>query len=174
MKMKKFIIAILCLLVLSPAISRAEIIEQNFHTMNAASQIRFSGNKVGETDFVTYTCSGGSNAIFFTNSGKLCICLPNYGNQVVTSPPIANLDSLSIYYFPTDSYRTIKAYTSVNSVDWTEVTVKQATKGGSTIQLPSTGNYYLKFANESGSSFYIWQINYFTKPSCACLKVVIE
>ena len=176
MRMKKLLFAILCLLVLSPALSRAETTIHNFHDMSGSSQLTFpSGDKFGVTDLVTYTCSGTSDAKFnflAVTDYKICIYLPNNGDQVVTTP-IANLDSLSIHYIPTNIARTIKVYTSVNNVDWTPVTVKP-NSGMNTVKLPASGNYYLKIANEASSNaFYIREIHYVTKP-CVCLKVVSE
>ena len=175
MRMKKYLFAILCLLVLSPVLSRAETITHNFHTMSGTPALTYaSKNKVGNTDLVTYTCSGGDNAKFNSNTGEICICLPDRYNQVETSPSIADLESLEIMYFPIES-RTIKVYASIDNDVWTEATVEQSVPGATTFQLPATGDYYLKFKNEATSNdFYIRQINYIIKPSCACLKVVSE
>lgn len=176
MRMKKLLSTILCLLVLSPALSRAETITHDFSEMAGTPQLYIipPSNIVGETDLVTYTCSGGSNAKFVNVNGITSIYLKDRYDQVVTSPAIERLDSLYIQYDPAESVRTLKAYTSVDNVNWTEVTVKRPNKGTWTIQLPATGDYYMKFANESTSnSFYIRQIKYTTKP-CVCLKVVSE
>ena len=176
MRMKRLLFAILCLLLLSPVLSRAETITHNFHTMSGTPALSYeSNNTVGITDLVRYTCSGGAKAKFNSNTGKICICLPDRYDQVETSPSIADLESLEIMYFPIESRRTIKVYASIDNDVWTEATVEQSVPGATTFQLPATGDYYLKFKNEATSNdFYIRQINYIIKPSCACLKVVSE
>ena len=97
MRMKKLLFAILCLLRLSPVLSRAETIVHCFKDMNGTPALAYtSKNKVGITDLVTYTCSGGDNAKFNSNTGEICICLPDRYDQVETSPSIADLESLEI------------------------------------------------------------------------------
>lgn len=178
--MRKSAFILICLIALSPAISRAETIIHNFDALNGASAIAYSNsNTVGQvhgTDTV-YTCSG-TNAKFYSDvntSYLLCICLPRSGNQVVLTPAISDLDSIHFTYNP-NAYREIKVYTSTDNDTWTEQTVRLLSPGNSSVQLPTTGNYFVKFRNPSGTNdFYIREIKYITKPSeCHCLRVVSE
>jgi len=176
--MKRLFTIFIACIVLSPAISRAETIRHDFNALNGASKIAYSGgNTVGTVNSdTTYTCTG-TNAKFYLNDGLICICLPQSGNHVVVSPAISDLDSIHITYNPTGYFRTIKVYTSTDSSTWTEQTVLQFSKGVSTVKLPATGTYYVKFLNPSTSNdFYIREIEYITKPSsgCNCLRVVSE
>ena len=176
--MRRCAFILICLIALSPAISRAETIIHNFDALNGASAIAYSNSntvgKVHGTDTV-YTCSG-TNAKFYTNNYLLCLCLPNSSNQVVLTPAISDLDSIHITYNPTNAYREIQVYTSTDNDTWTIQTVRQISKGNSSVQLPASGNYFVKFRNPSTSNdFYIREIKYITKPSeCHCLRVVSE
>lgn len=164
------------ILLLCSATGGAEKYVHDFHTMTGASTIAFSGaNKVGTTDLVTYTCS--ASAVFSAtaaSSSRICIFLEKNGDEVVLSPAIANLDSLSIYYLPVAA-RTIDVYVSTDGSDWGEkLELTESVAGIKLCKLPEKGNYYLRIVNSKYSNaFYISQIDFFTKP-CYCLKVVSE
>ena len=178
--MKKQLIITFVLLALCPAFCRAETIVHDFDALRKASQLTtLSPYTLGTINSdTTYTCSGSNAKFDLYSSTYLEIHLKSNGDQVVMSPPIADLDSIFIIYHPAE-YRTISAYISEDNTSWTEVTVKQRSKGASTIQLPEKGTYYVKFANKNYSNdFYLHTIKYITNPtpvsSCNCLRVVSE
>lgn len=176
MRMKKLLSTILCLLVLSPALTRAETITHDFHEMSRLSQLTFSSaNKVGETDLVTYTCSG-TGATFGVTNSKICIQLPQNGGQVITSPAIENLTRVKISHYPASKCENLKVYISTDGSSWGSALSGDAIEYGNSgtifVTVPK-GNYYLKFANTTSTAVSIIQVEYTTEP-CVCLKVVSE
>lgn len=164
---------IACLILLSPALSRAEEYVHNFQSMTTASEIAYSNsNKTGTTDLVTYTCSGGS-AKFYADASKsrsqIAIFLEDAGAQVVTSPVIDALDSIHITYLPAAAM-SVKVAISTDGSSWTDVDVINTASGVKNVKLPSSGPYQVRIKRDN-ANFYVTQIKYITKP-CHCLKVV--
>ncbi len=141
--------------------------------MNGAGTITFtSGNKVGTTDFVTYTCSGTNAEFAGYGVQGVCLCLPKSTSTVTTSL-ISNFKHLQFNYFPSANYlSTMIISISEDGSSWTDIT-SSATgiKGVVNLDMPTPGSYYLKIQNTySTNSFYISQIQYTTE-SCNCFKV---
>lgn len=178
MRMKKILFTILCLLVLSPAVSRAETITHNFHEMSGLSQLTFSSaNKVGETDLVTYTCSG-TGATFGVTNSKICIQLPQNGSQVVTSPAIEGLTNFRIYHYPSSVCSNINVYISTNGSTWGAALSGAAIEYGYGVIYVTVpkGNYYVKIANSTATSVSVFQVIYTTEESsCSnCFEYIPE
>ena len=163
------------MIALSPLLLRAETIVHNFQDMSAASQISFTGNTVGTTDLVTYTCSGGT-ARFFSNSdsgNKMAVFMTGNNNaKVVITPAISDLDSLRISYRPLEDRTILVAISSDGGSTWTNVSVDTPINGVRQVKLPTTGDYCVRI-KRSGDDFCITEIKYITAP-CNCLKVVDE
>ena len=158
--MKKSVFYItLCLFTLSSAYCRAErrTVEQNFKTLTDSSKIVYkTSNTIGETDFVTYTCSGGAK--FKLDGSSHTQLFVNGEEQMVTTSTIANLDSLCIYYAP-DAKKEMTVSIRSGEGKWTEVPVVQRQKGFSTVQMPQAGDYSVRIARGS-NDVYIKEIHY--------------
>ena len=166
----------ICMIALSPLLLRAETIVHNFQNLVNASQISFSGsNKIGTTDLVTYTCSGGT-AQFTANStsgSKIAAFLTNNNNaQMVITPAISDLDSLRISYRPLEDRTILVAISDDGGSSWTNVSVDAPINGVRQVKLPAKGDYCVRI-KRSGDDFCITEIKYITAP-CHCLKVVEE
>ena len=163
---------IVCLILLSPARSRAEEYVHNFHSMYGTTLSVTNGNKTGTTDLVTYTCSGGSAqflADISKSGGNIAIFMEGSGAQVVTSPVIDELDSLRISYLP-DLSRTVQVSISTDGSSWTDVDVLSPVSGVKQVKLPAKGPYQVRIKRYD-KDFYITEIKYITK-ACHCLRVV--
>lgn len=177
MRMKKLLSIILCLLVLSPALTRAETITHEF-----ASGFTFSNsNKTATKDGFSYSC-GSSTAVFgqdlINPAGKKVIALnmPDGSSGATTSTAIENLTRVMISHYPASRCENLKVYISTDGSSWGSALSGDAIEYGNsgTIYafLPK-GNYYLKFANTTSTAVSIIQVEYTTEP-CVCLKVVSE
>lgn len=173
-------LSVLYLLILGSIISRAAdvVTTENFNTMNGSGTITFtSGNKVGTTDFVTYTCSGTNAEFAGYGVQGVCLCLPKSTSTVTTSL-ISNFKHLQFNYFPdnknylTPPSTTMRISISEDGSSWTNVTESaEGMNGVVNLDIPTPGNYYLKIQNTNGSKpFYISQIQYTTE-SCNCFRV---
>ena len=178
--MKKQLITTFVLLSLCPAFGRAETIVHDFDALWKASQLSTqSPYTLGTINSdTTYTCSGSNAKFDVYPTTRLGIHLKSNGDQVVMSPPIADLDSIFISYHPAE-YRTIKTYISEDNISWTEVEMTKGINGSREFKLPEKGTYYVKFANKNSSNdFYLQMVRYITNPtpvsSCNCLRVVSE
>ena len=163
---------IVCLILLSPALSRAEEYVHTFQDMYGSTLTVSKDNKTGTTDVVTYTCSGGSAKFYAdaSNSNRqIAIFMEGSGAQVVTSPVIDALDSIHITYLPA-AYRSVLVSISTDGLSWTDVEVKSPSGGVKHVQLPEKGPYQVRIKRDN-ANFYVTQIKYITKP-CHCLKVV--
>ena len=153
----------ICFFTLSSAFCGAESrkVVQNFHDMfygNPQTLKVSDSNRTGETDFVTYTCSGGADFYADSNSGnKLAIFLNAYGEKVETTQ-IENLDSLRIYYAPTSKIEMTISISRDGSA-WTEVPAKQVLAGITSVKMPRAGDYYVRIARKS-AHIYIKEIEY--------------
>lgn len=167
-------LSVLYLLILGSVISRAAdvVTTENFNTMNGSGTITFtSGNKVGTTDFVTYTCSG-TNAEFASRGGAIFLSLPKNGSTVTTSL-ISNFKHLEFYYDSSaNCLSTMRISISEDGSSWTNITASATgIKGSVSVDIPTPGDYYLEIKNlNSTNSFYISQIQYTTE-SCNCFRV---
>ena len=173
---------ILALLVLSSVFCRAEdsICTQEINTMVVKGRLVFeSGNKVGKTDFVTYTCRGTKDATFGNAGGGIvALMLPNNGDSVVTSR-ITNLKQVQIGY--TDNKNGTPDYLGItpsmqikvseDSVAWTNLTSTATHRSGSaTVLLPNPGDYYISVKNTNSSKqIYIRTFEY-TIQHCNCYQ----
>ena len=172
---------ILVLLVLSSVICRAEdsICSQNIHEMYVAKTLKTENPyKVGITDFVTYTITGGSNAIFWMQDSYICICLPSK-NDLVTTSKITNLKRVNFTYGPVDQdylagdFPTMQIMVSQDSIDWTDLSsIAVHGRASAEVLLPSPGDYYLRIKNtgtESSKPIYIRTFEYKTQ-HCNCYQ----
>lgn len=164
---------IACLILLSPALSRAEEYVHNFQDMYNSTLTVSDDYKTGTTDLVTYTCSGGS-AKFYADPSKssrqIAIFMEGSGAQVVTSPVIDALDSIRISYLPTNVTRSVLVSISTDGSSWTDVEVITPVNGVKNVKLPAKGPYLVRIKRDN-ADFYITEIKYITKP-CHCLRVV--
>ena len=169
---------IFTLMVLSSVICRAgdSIHVQNIHGMYDAKTLTVTNsNKVGVTDFVTYTITGGTNTKFAAYSGVICICLPDNGDFVTTTK-ITNLKRVWFTYYPsTDylsgAYPTMQILVSKDSTVWSNI-ASSATHSASSadVLLPSVGDYFVRIKNTGSSKqIYINVMNYTTQ-HCNCFR----
>ena len=151
--------------------------EQEFHDMADKGTLTFAGNnKIGITDFVTYTCSGHKDAVFGlypplpSIGGKVSIILPK--NGTVTTTKISDLVGLLIIHDPYSKCENVDVYISLDSAKWELVSVEGTHKTGS-IDIPifMHDSYYVKITNTTTSTFAIRSISYFME-KCNCFRYV--
>ena len=173
---------ILVLLVLSSVICRAEdsIWVHDIDSMYRKGTLVTADSyyKVGITDFVTYTITGGSNARFWMQDSYtyICICLPGK-NDLVTTSKITNLKRVNFTYGPVDQdylagvYPTMQIMVSQDSIDWTDLSsIAVHGKASAEVLLPSPGDYYLRIKNTGSSKpIYIRTFEYKTQ-HCNCYQ----
>ena len=169
---------IFTLMVLSSAICRAgdSIHVQNIHGMYDAGTLEVkNSNKVGVTDFVTYTITGGKNTKFGAYGRVICICLPDNGDFVTTTK-ITNLKRVWFTYYPsTDylsgAYPTMQILVSKDSTVWSNIASSAAHSASSAdVLLPSAGDYFVRIKNTGSSKpMYINVMNYTTQ-HCNCFR----
>lgn len=172
---------IFTLMVLSSAICRAEdsIHVQNIHGMFDAKTLTVTNsNKVGVTDFVTYTITGGKNTKFAAYSGVICICLPDNGDFVTTTK-ITNLKRVWFTYSPSADYLydvfpatpTMQILVSKDSTEWSNIATSATHSASSAdVLLPSAGDYFVRIKNTGSSKkIYINVMNYTTQ-HCNCFR----
>lgn len=156
------------------AMIRAEVINtaQNFKSMNDLGTLTFeSGNKVGRTDFVTYTCSG-SGATFGIDrvESKISICLPNKGNTVTTTR-IDELTGFSIMYNPYDVNRTnLKVRLSRDGETWGDPLTGDNisySDGSVSVTIPRNNYFVQIYNNASSKDVFIMSITYY-QDHCNC------
>lgn len=173
MRMKKLLSTILCLLVLSPALSRAETITHEF-----ASGFTFTNsNKTATKDGFAYSCS--STASFWLDliyGSVISLNMPDGSSAATTSTAIENLTRVMISHYPASKCENLKVYISTDGSSWGSALSGDAIEYGNSgtifVTVPK-GNYYLKFANTTSTAVSIIQVEYTTEP-CVCLKVVSE
>ncbi len=174
--MKKLLSTILCLLVLSPALSRAETITHEF-----ASGFTFTNsNKTATKDGFAYSCSStavfGQDLINPAGTKVIALNMPDGSSAATTSTAIENLTRVMISHYPASKCENLKVYISTDGSSWGSALSGDAIEYGNSgiiyAFLPK-GNYYLKFANSSSADVSIIQVEYTTEP-CVCLKVVSE
>ena len=169
---------IFTLMVLSSVICRAgdSIHTQSIHGMYDAKTLTVTNsNKVGVTDFVTYTITGGKNTKFGAYGGVICICLPDNGDFVTTTK-ITNLKRVWFTYLPSSdylsgAYPTMQILVSKDSTVWSNI-ASGATHSSSSadVLLPSAGDYYVRIKNTGSSKpIYIRVMNYTTQ-HCNCFR----
>lgn len=174
---------ILVLLVLSSVICRAEdsICVHDIDAMyRNKTLVTADPYKVGITDFVTYTITGGSSARFWTYSSSsfICICLPSK-NDLVTTSKITNLKRVNFTYGPVNQdylagdSPTMQIMVSQDSIDWTDLSsIAVHGKASAEVLLPDPGDYYLRIKNtgtESSKPIYIRTFEYKTQ-HCNCYQ----
>ena len=135
-------------------------VEQNFDDMYRIYKtlVTTNSDKIGTTDFVTYTCSG--DAKFSMDGTKtdwnVAIFLDKSGAQVTTTQ-IQNLDSLWICYAPVAN-KAITVKISTDSVSWEEVEAVHKINGAKHVKMPRVGDYYVRIIRSD--DVYIKQIDY--------------
>jgi len=168
---------IFTLMVLSSAICRAgdSIHVQNIHGMYDAGTLEVkNSNKVGVTDFVTYTITGGKNTKFGGYSGVICICLPDNGDFVTTTK-ITNLKRVWFTYYSSVDYLastpSMQILVSKDSTVWSNIASGAThSKGSADVLLPSAGDYFVRIKNTGSSKqIYINVMNYTTQ-HCNCFR----
>ncbi len=172
---------ILVLLVLSSVICRAEdsICVHDIDAMyRNKTLVTADPYKVGITDFVTYTITGGTNARFLMQDSYICICLPSK-NDLVTTSKITNLKRVWFTYSPSADYLydvspatpTMQILVSNDSTEWSNITTSAThSKGSADVLLPSAGDYYVRIKNTGSSKpIYIRVMNYTTQ-HCNCYQ----
>lgn len=172
---------ILTLVVLSSAVCRAEdsICTQAISTMiGNGTLVTANSNTVGKTDFVTYTCHGGSDARFWTiGVGIYALMLPNKNDSVVTSR-ITNLKQVQLRYTDNKSGTpdylsgiapTMQIKVSEDSLVWTNMTATHSA-GIATILLPDPGDYYISVRNTGSSKPIYIRIFEYTIQRCNCFQ----
>lgn len=169
------VIGILCATVCRAGNTYTEII----HDLYMAGKLALSPDyKVGTTDSVTYTCSGGTKAAIGIEEinpvgyRKIAINLPARDDQVVTSE-LEDLTGFVITCVGSVGYSNTKVYLSTDggstwSDELTSPDMKIASKVA-TVTVPK-GNYCIMVRNnESAKSFSILQIDY-TFEHCNCFR----
>ena len=153
------------------AIAAETVTTQNFHTMASGGTLTFSnGNTVGETSFVTYTCSGGNTK--FGNASEsgntTCIFVKSGGYFTTTAIP----DLKKVKMVLTSNVTNMTFYYSVDNSSWVALAADALLSSSQqpVYVLPSTSRYYLKVAY-GGSTFYVRSMQYTTEPSCNCLRL---
>ena len=169
---------IFTLMVLSSAICRAgdSIHVQNIHEMFDAKTLTVTNsNKVGVTDFVTYTITGANkNTQFWAYGGVICICLP-YNGDFVTTTKITNLKRVWFTYYPSVDYLastpSMQILVSKDSTVWSNIATSAThSKGSADVLLPSAGDYFVRIKNTGSSKqIYINVMNYTTQ-HCNCFR----
>ncbi len=174
MRMKKLLSTILCLLVLSPALSRAETITHEFRTGFTFS----NSNKTATKDGFSYSC-GSSTASFWLDliyGSVISLNMPDGSSAATTSTAIENLTRVMISHYPASKCENLKVYISTDGSSWGSALSGDAIEygnGGTIFVTVPKGNYYLKFANTTSTAVSVIQVEYTTEP-CVCLKVVSE
>ena len=170
---------IFTLMVLSSVICRAgdSIHTQSIHGMYDAKTLTVTNsNKVGVTDFVTYTITGANkNSKFGAYGGVICICLLENGDFVTTTK-ITNLKRVWFTYYPsTDylsgAYPSMQILVSKDSTAWSNIATSAThSKGSADVLLPSAGDYFVRIKNTGSSKpMYINVMNYTTQ-HCNCFR----
>lgn len=175
--LSKIILALLGLLMLCPALCEAKqtYYPEDINDMFGKKTLVVTGeNKVGTTDFVTYTCGGGAQFVAYGPvPSKICISVPKSGDYVQTSL-IPDLKKLEFNYYP-DGYNyssTIKVYVSTDGSAWSELSPSTSRNNYIAVDMPEVGDYYVKIQNTNNSnSFYLYLMAYTTEV-CYCLKIV--
>ena len=149
--------------------------EQKFHEMAREGTLTFAGdNKIGITDFVTYTCSNDADTKFAVNDSKISICLPKAGSSVTTTK-IADLVGLRINHMPATKCTNVQVSISMDSINWIVVSTPE-TYQTSAIDIPNFvhDSYYVKITNtKTKTDFAIRMITYYTD-NCNCFRYVAE
>ncbi len=168
----------LCLLTLCPLCANAQrwSEEQEFHKISGKELTYSPDNRVGTTDFVTYTCSGHKDAVFGlypplpSIGGKVSIILPK--NGTVTTTKISDLVGLQITHDPYSKCENVQVYISQDSAKWELVSVESTYQKGS-IDIPSImhDSYYVKITNTYTPTVAIRTITYFME-KCNCFRYV--
>ena len=174
MKLFNYYSLLICFITLSPAFSRAAevITTQDLNAMAVAETLTFSNsNKIGTTDFVTYTCSGGTAKFNTYGAGSLIhICLMGSGAMVTTSA-IEDLKKVAFRY--TGSISGLKFEYLPEGGTWTVLAADASSISGMQVYvLPSTGKYQLRLTR--GADLYIPSVVYTTAEPCNCLRVQLE
>lgn len=156
------------------AIAAETVTTEEFQSMAAASTLTFSdGYTIGETSFVTYTCSGGNTK--FGNASEsgntTCIFVKSGGYFTTTAIP----DLKKVKMVLTSNVTNMTFYYSVDNSSWVALAADALLSSSQqpVYVLPSTGRYYLKVAY-GGSTFYVRSMQYTTEPSCNCLRLEMQ
>ena len=167
-------ISVLAILFLSPALCRAEKVAGAVHEFNDMFSVTLTtsdGDKVGTTDFVTYTCTG-TNAKFGNRSGVIAIDLPAAGSTVTTTL-IDDFCGFQLVHDPHGkSCENLKVYVSTDGEDFGEPlsgTAVSYSKGMVYVNIPP-GDYYVRLANSSSTAVSIQKITFYQNHCPKCFE----
>lgn len=164
-------ISVLAILFLSPALCRAEKVagaKHEFNNMFNVTLTTSNDDRVGTTDFVTYTCTG-TNAKFGNRSGVIAIDLPAAGSTVTTTR-IDDFCGLILNHFPIAKCTNIEVYVSADGVDFGEPISGSSIEyktGEVEVNIPP-GDYYVRVKNSSSTAVSIRKITFWQNhcPKC--------
>ena len=147
-------ISVLTLLILSAATGNAENVTvfQDFTSMSVSTMKYEDGNRVGITDFVTYTCSG-KNTLFAYVSSRIVIQMPEAGSTVTTTQ-IKDLHGFLLHcYTAKNNPPDLKIYLSKDGVDFGEpLTADHISVVGTSVDVSfPLEDYYIRIVNADGS-----------------------
>lgn len=144
-------------------INAAETIRHHFPTLTSTGKIAFSsGNTVGTTELVTYTCT---NAQFGLNSSsQVVLQMYNKNSEVVISPALSGLNEVTISFTAT-SFDATKIYLSEDGISWgSALESVNVTSSIARATIPA-GNHFIKIATTKAMTLQISEID-FTFDDC--------
>lgn len=164
------------LLLLCPAITRAERIgtDHNFQTL--VEQGKYSATNLNttiRTDFVTYQCSGTDAKMQKDSQTNRywCFHLPKTKNAFVTTTRINELAEFNIVHYPNANCKDfIKIYVTTDSLSWGDpLTTDNVTYSIGTINVAiPRNNYYVRIKSTSSSdNVSILEIDWY-QDHCNC------
>lgn len=165
----------ICVLLLSAAIGRAEVLIHNFQSLYDASPRALSWTNSNTVGIVTappvlnYTCVEGGKYAYSTS---YYINLPENA-YVTTSVAVEDLTKLLLLRSPA-TIGNMCFWISTDNSTWTDIS------GGAVynvnqveVSMPEKGNYYLKIGRAGDTPIQIFEFDYYVSP-CHCLRVVSE
>ena len=175
MKYSPFLVVLTALLTL--CVPKMQAFTHNFQMKNIDPKtISFSASNTVATstnDNIVYTCTGTA---FASYNSVLTIPLLDNGDQVVVSPAIEGLIEVTISYYPSQIYTSIRVDVSQDGSSWTNIPEGSGAtynKGIITVRVPKSA-YYVRIRSNNGSNdAYIQQITY-TTTDCNCFPYVAE
>ena len=165
-------------------IAKNDTIFHDFDVMAYAGTLTFGSPvnyAVGNTDEVTYTCSGTVSTKFdkeYKYNAKYAINMPSSLSKVITSPAVNNLWKFEIWHYSAVSKATnIEVYVSTDAGDtWKKATGDSIDYSYNVISVTlPMNNYCFKIKNTSSSNFSILTTKFISTPPapCNCLKVAL-
>lgn len=146
-------------------INAAETITHNFQTLTSTGKIDFSsGNTVGTTDLVTYSCT---NAEFGFVSSQIVLQMYKSSSVVVISPALSGLNEVTVSFTASSFDATkIKIYLSEDGISWgSALESVNVTNGIARATIPA-GNHFIKIATTKAMTLQISQIDFTFDDDC--------